>query len=471
MGKRQRRKPLNQGDENEPRLGNGHDFVASDRKAKSSTSSPIVSSRLDTQIVFLRLATLPLVTQTLVWAWRWGASRRMIGCSGSASPLAPDSHSKRHRNADVPRCPEELRMQPPWRTGCVFGLGTAMNEPTNELERRIAPADPGETIDLGAQPVAPAPSRVPGATAPLTGADVDAKYPMGRFRARRSAGARVDPLAPDARNSLPGILVPPWTIPRQPWRQPLEQEKPAVATIEASGATVDFAATPTPGSGSRETGSWLSEDDEAGPAGDWPPSPATRSSASWAGAAWASSTRPGRRAQRLVALKMILSGGHAGREPSWPASATEAEAVATLQHPNIVQIYEVGEQRRPAVLLAGVRGRRQPRPQARRQAAAAARGRACWCETLARAMHAAHEHGIVHRDLKPANVLMTARRHRQDHRLRPGQAARRGRLGQTQSGAILGTPSYMAPEQAAGNIRDVGPPPTSTRWARSSTSC
>ena len=57
---------------------------------------------------------------------------------------------------------------------------------------------------------------------------------------------------------------------------------------------------------------------------------------------------------RLVALKMILAGGHAG-PASWTASAREAEAVARLQHPNIVQIYEVGETRRPAVLLAGVR--------------------------------------------------------------------------------------------------------------------
>ena len=77
-------------------------------------------------------------------------------------------------------------------------------------------------------------------------------------------------------------------------------------------------------------------------------------------------------------------------------------------------------------------------------------------ETLARAMHAAHQSNVIHRDLKPANVLLMRRRHAQDHRLRPGQEA--GRAGQTATGAIMGTPSYMAPEQAGGKKpRSVGP--------------
>src|SRR5581483_10621675 len=85
----------------------------------------------------------------------------------------------------------------------------------------------------------------------------------------------------------------------------------------------------------------------------------------------------------------------------------EAEAVARLQHPNIVQIYEVGEHHgQPYLTLELVDGgslaqERGGKPEAPRSAAARA-------EVLARAMHHAHEHGIVHRDLKPSNVLLTA---------------------------------------------------------------
>ena len=78
---------------------------------------------------------------------------------------------------------------------------------------------------------------------------------------------------------------------------------------------------------------------------------------------------------RLVALKMILAGAHAGAN-DLARFRTEAEAVAALQHPNIVQIYEIGEHDGLPVLLPGIRGRRQPGREPRRQAAAAARGRA-----------------------------------------------------------------------------------------------
>src|SRR5207247_3313396 len=83
------------------------------------------------------------------------------------------------------------------------------------------------------------------------------------------------------------------------------------------------------------------------------------------------------------------------------------------------------------------------------------RDAAALVRTLAEAVHAAHRAGLVHRDLKPANVLLDAGG-------RPkvtdfGLARKLDEAGQTASGAILGTPSYMAPEQAAGNGREVGP--------------
>jgi predicted Ser/Thr protein kinase len=158
---------------------------------------------------------------------------------------------------------------------------------------------------------------------------------------------------------------------------------------------------------------------------------------------------------RLVALKMILAGAYAGEQDRARFRA-EAEAVAQLQHPNVVQIHEVGEAAgHPFFALELVDGgsldrQLQGTPQPPRQAAQLV-------ATLARAMHYAHRHGIVHRDLKPANVLLTA-----DGTPKITDFGLAKRLdnpaGQTASGAILGTPSYMAPEQAAGKSRQIGPP-------------
>src|SRR5207248_8166897 len=108
---------------------------------------------------------------------------------------------------------------------------------------------------------------------------------------------------------------------------------------------------------------------------------------------------------RVVALKMVLAGAHAAPE-QLVRFHTEAEAVARLQHGNIVQIYEVGEQDGlPFFSLEFVDGGSLDKqvggkPQPPRDAAQLV-------ETLARAMHFAHERGIIHRDLKPANILMT----------------------------------------------------------------
>jgi tRNA A-37 threonylcarbamoyl transferase component Bud32 len=160
---------------------------------------------------------------------------------------------------------------------------------------------------------------------------------------------------------------------------------------------------------------------------------------------------------RLVALKMILAGGHAGAG-DLARFQTEAHAIARLQHPNIVQVYEVGEHEgKPFLALEFCAGgslaqKLNGTPLPPREAAAL-------METLARAMQTAHEQHIIHRDLKPANVLLSS-----DGTPKVtdfGLAKRLDEAGQTQSGAVLGTPSYMAPEQAGGQpaaqARAIGP--------------
>ena len=200
-------------------------------------------------------------------------------------------------------------------------------------------------------------------------------------------------------------------------------------------------------------------------------------------------------ANRIVALKMILRGEHAS-----PADLQrfqrEAEAAARLSHPNIVHIYEVGtHQGLPYFTLEYVAGGNLAQqlagnPQPARHAAELV-------EVLARAMQHAHQNGVVHRDLKPANILLTKVESvhsvsTKDDALKTGSpravsTAKSGLqrpkeqtpdespaaipkitdfglarqldadTGQTHSGAIMGTPSYMAPEQALGLTKHVGP--------------
>jgi WD40 repeat protein/predicted Ser/Thr protein kinase len=157
---------------------------------------------------------------------------------------------------------------------------------------------------------------------------------------------------------------------------------------------------------------------------------------------------------RLVALKTILAGDHAGDEERRRFCA-EAEAVARLQHPNIVQVHEVGEANGHPFfsleycpggsLAAQLAGTPQPPQEAARLT-----------ETLARAVQAAHEAGVVHRDLKPANVLLAADG---TPKITDFGLAKKldGTAGQTATGAVLGTPSYMAPEQAGGKSKTIGP--------------
>jgi WD40 repeat protein/tetratricopeptide (TPR) repeat protein len=158
--------------------------------------------------------------------------------------------------------------------------------------------------------------------------------------------------------------------------------------------------------------------------------------------------------KRVVALKMILSGGHAD-EGERQRFRSEAEAVARLQHPHIVQVHEVGEHEGlPYAALEFVEGgtfaRRLKRgPVPPREAAEV-------IATLAGAMHLAHSRNIVHRDLKPANILLDASG---APKVTDFGLARQldSDLGQTQTGTAVGTPSYMAPEQAAGDSKHVGP--------------
>jgi tetratricopeptide (TPR) repeat protein len=177
---------------------------------------------------------------------------------------------------------------------------------------------------------------------------------------------------------------------------------------------------------------------------------------------------------RLVALKVILSGAHAD-EAERARFRREAQTLARLQHPGVVQVFEAGEHDgNPYLVLEYVPGgsladRLDGTPLPARQVALLVR-------TLAQAMEAAHRAGVVHRDLKPGNVLLAAcglAGSASDAPAKP-QAAEAAvdfipkitdfglarcldaQTVPTQSGVVVGTPSYMAPEQARGS-KDVGP--------------
>src|SRR5262249_44763172 len=161
---------------------------------------------------------------------------------------------------------------------------------------------------------------------------------------------------------------------------------------------------------------------------------------------------------RVVALKMLLGGCFAdpGQRQRFRA---EAEAVAALQPPHIVQLFEVGDYEAgeglpcPYFTLEFVAGgslaqRLAGRPAPPRQAAA-------WLEPLARAIQYAHQHDIIHRDLKPSNILLTG--DGQPKICDFGVAKLlAGSDFKTLSGMLVGSPEYMAPEQAEGNTA-VGP--------------
>jgi serine/threonine-protein kinase len=154
---------------------------------------------------------------------------------------------------------------------------------------------------------------------------------------------------------------------------------------------------------------------------------------------------------RVVALKMILAGQLAG-DADVQRFRAEAEAAAYLDHPNVVPIYEVGEHEGQyyfSMKLVEGSSLAQHVGEFRNDPRAAAG----LIATVARAVHHAHQRRILHRDLKPGNILLEPRpggaRSLVPHVTDFGLAKRvEGDTRQTRTGAIIGTPGYMAPEQA-----------------------
>jgi serine/threonine-protein kinase len=167
------------------------------------------------------------------------------------------------------------------------------------------------------------------------------------------------------------------------------------------------------------------------------------------------------RLRHFVALKVVKAGIHATPQDR-ERFRREGEALARLQHPNVVRIHHFDEyEGQPYFVMdllegGSLAGRLAGRPQLERTAARLV-------EDIARGVHAAHRLGIVHRDLKPANVLLAGPPDLPIEECVPeitdfGLAKLVDADGsQTMTGAILGTPSYMAPEMAHGDGRAVGP--------------
>jgi serine/threonine protein kinase len=158
--------------------------------------------------------------------------------------------------------------------------------------------------------------------------------------------------------------------------------------------------------------------------------------------------------KRDVAIKVVLAGGHAGKV-EFARFQTEAESVARFNHPNVVKIYEVGEDRDlPFLALEYCPGgslddRLESSPPNFRESAEL-------IALISDAVEHAHQSGIIHRDLKPANVLFAA-----DGTPKLTDFGLAKKIGDddsyTRTGSILGSAAYMSPEQAGGNTREVTP--------------
>ena len=156
---------------------------------------------------------------------------------------------------------------------------------------------------------------------------------------------------------------------------------------------------------------------------------------------------------RVVALKMIL-GGRLATEAEVQRFHAEAAAAANLDHRHIVPIYDVGEHEgRQYFTMKFIDGpnlaakmetfRRDPEAAARLMA------------TCARAVHHGHRRGVLHRDLKPGNLLLDAEGTPYVSDFGVAKRADSPSISQTHTGTIIGTPAYMAPEQAAGRVKEI----------------
>jgi eukaryotic-like serine/threonine-protein kinase len=158
---------------------------------------------------------------------------------------------------------------------------------------------------------------------------------------------------------------------------------------------------------------------------------------------------------RIVAVKMILAGSLAGKE-FVQRFRTESAAAAILQHPNIVAIHDVGvHDGRHYFSMDYVEGQNLAQLVGQQPVSPAKAAR--YVETIAAAIHYAHERGILHRDLKPSNVLIDAN---DQPRITDFGLARRldGDSSLTLTGQVLGSPNFMPPEQAGGGRSKSGRP-------------
>jgi serine/threonine-protein kinase len=157
--------------------------------------------------------------------------------------------------------------------------------------------------------------------------------------------------------------------------------------------------------------------------------------------------------KRTVALKMILAGTHS-TGAALQRFLAEARAVAHLQHPGIVQIFDMGQHEGlPWFSLEFVDG--PDLQKALNSKPRDARSAAALVETICRTMQYAHTHGILHRDLKPANILLDSNGNPKVTDFGLAKEVDNENSAATRDGTIMGSPSYMPPEQARGKIAEV----------------